>query len=221
VNMPETRDSDWDWEDFFHKNNDELLATWGNLANRVLAFTYKNWEGVVPEPGELNPMDKELLASIEKGFETVAAEYETVNLRAALAEAMRLAGEVNKYLDTTAPWIAIKTDRQAAARAVYVAIRAVDSLRILLAPVLPFTSEKLNRFLGYSEPIFGAQFTEVVKDDLGEHRVLRYDGSSATGAWKPSNLAPGTKLNPPEPLYKKLDVSIVEEERGRLGKPSN
>jgi methionyl-tRNA synthetase len=220
VNMPETRDSDWDWEDFYHKNNDELLATWGNLANRVLAFTYKNWEGVVPEPGELTPMDKELLASVENGFETVAAEYEAVNLRAALAEAMRLAGEVNKYLDTTAPWIAIKTDRQAAARAVYVAIRAIDSLRILLAPVLPFTSEKLSRFLGYSEPIFGTQFTEVVKDDLGEHRVLRYDGSTARGAWQPSDLKPATKLNPPEPLFKKLDISIVEEERGRLGKPS-
>ncbi len=221
VNMPETRDSDWDWEDFFHKNNDELLATWGNLANRVLAFTYKNWEGMVPDPGELTPMDTELLASVEKGFETVAAEYEAVNLRAALAEAMRLAGEVNKYLDTTAPWIAIKTDRQAAARAVYVALRAIDSLRILLAPVLPFTSEKLNRFLGHSETIFGTQFTEVVKDELGEHRVLRYDGSTARGAWQPSGLKPGTKLNPPEPLFKKLDISIVQEERAKLGKPSN
>ena len=220
VNMPETRDSDWDWEDFYHKNNDELVATWGNLANRVLAFTYKNWEGVVPDPGALTPLDEELLASVEKGFETVAAEYEAVNLRAALAEAMRLAGEVNKYLDTTAPWIAIKTDRQAAARAVYVALRAIDSLRILLAPVLPFTTEKLNRFLGYSESIFGTQFTEVVKDALGEHRVLRYDGSTARGSWKPSELKPGTKLNPPEPLFKKLDISIVEEERGRLGKPS-
>ncbi len=67
VNMPETRDSDWDWEDFFHKNNDELVATWGNLANRVLAFTYKNWEGVVPDPGELTPMDQELLSFRGKG----------------------------------------------------------------------------------------------------------------------------------------------------------
>jgi methionyl-tRNA synthetase len=220
VNMPETRDSDWDWEDFYHKNNDELVATWGNLANRVLAFTYKNWEGVVPDPGELTPLDIEVLASVEKGFETVAAEYETVNLRAALAEAMRLAGEVNKYLDTTAPWIAIKTDRQAAARAVFVALRAIDSLKILLAPVLPFTCEKLNNFLGYKEPIFGQQFTEVVKDELGEHRVLRYDGSTASGAWQPSGLKPGTKLNPPEPLFKKLDISIVAEERARLGNPS-
>jgi methionyl-tRNA synthetase len=220
VNMPETRDSDWDWEDFYHKNNDELVATWGNLVNRVLAFTYKNWDGVVPDPGEFTLMDKELLFSVEKGFETVAAEYEAVNLRAALAEAMRLAGEVNKYLDTTAPWIAIKTDRQAAARAVYVAIRAIDSLKILLAPVLPFTCEKLHTFFDNKEPIFGKQFTEVVKDELGEHRVLRYDGSTALGSWKPSELKPGSKLNPPEPLFKKLEISIVEEERARLGKLS-
>jgi methionyl-tRNA synthetase len=220
VNMPETRDSDWDWEDFYHKNNDELVATWGNLANRVLSFTYKNWDGVVPDPGELTSLDKELLSAVEKGFEIVAAEYEAVNLRAALAEAMRLAGEVNKYLDTTAPWIAIKTDRQAAARAVYVALRAIDSLKILLAPVLPFTCEKLNNFLGFKDPIFGQQFTEVVKDELGEHRVLRYDGSTASGSWQPSKLKPGTLLTPAEPLFKKLDISIVEEERARLGKPS-
>jgi methionyl-tRNA synthetase len=220
VNMPETRDSDWDWEDFYHKNNDELVATWGNLANRVLPMIFRQWEGIVPDPGELTTLDKELIANVEKGFETVAAEYEAVNLRAALAEAMRLAGEVNKYLDTTAPWIAVKTDRQAAARAVYVALRAIDSLRILLAPVLPFTSEKLSRFLGHTEPIFGTQFTEVVKDELGEHRVLRYDASTARGAWQPSELKPGTKLNPPEPLFKKLDISIIGEERGRLGNPS-
>jgi methionyl-tRNA synthetase len=220
VNMPETRDSDWDWEDFYHKNNDELVATWGNLANRVLPIIFRQWEGIVPDPGELTRLDEELIANVEKGFETVAAEYEALNLRAALAEAMRLAGEVNKYLDTTAPWNAIKTDRQAAARAVYVALRAIDSLRILLAPVLPFTSEKLSRFLGHTEPIFGTQFTEVVKDALGEHRVLRYDESSARGTWQPSELKPGMKLNPPEPLFKKLDVSIVEEERARLGNPS-
>ena len=220
VNMPETRDSDWDWEDFYHKNNDELVATWGNLSNRVLPMIFRQWEGIVPDPGELTPLEKELIAEVEKGFDSLAAEYEAVNLRAALAEGMRIASLVNKYLDTTAPWIAIKTDRQAAARAVFVALRAIDSLKIMLAPVLPFTCEKLNNFLGYKEPIFGQQFTEVVKDELGEHRVLRYDGSTASGAWQPSGLKPGTKLNPPEPLFKKLDVSIVEKERARLGNPS-
>ncbi len=217
VNMPEAKDTDWDWEDFLHKNNDELVATWGNLANRVLAFTYKNWEGKVPDPGKLTPMDEELLEKMEKGIETVGKEYQAVHLRAALSEAMTLAAEVNKYLDTTAPWITIKTDRQAAGRACYVALRAIDSLKIMLSPVLPFSSEKLHRFLGYAQPLFGKQSTDLIKDELGEHRILRYDASSATGKWVISSLKPGTSLVQPEPLFKKLDISIVELERSKLG----
>lgn len=220
VNMPEAKDSDWDWEDFYHKNNDELVATWGNLANRVLSFAYKHWEGIVPEPGELTRQDKDLLDAIEKGFITAGAEYEAVHLRAALGEAMRLAGEVNKYLDTTAPWLVIKTDRQAAARAIYVALKAIDSLKILLAPVLPFTCERLHTFFSYPQPLFGKQYTQLIEDNLGNHNALRYDPTNASGEWKPSELKPGAKLNPPEPLFKKLDVSIIAEERSRLGTPS-
>lgn len=218
VNMPESKDSDWDWEDFYHKNNDELVATWGNLANRVLSFAFKNWNGVVPDPGKLTDQDEALLLTIEKGFETVAAEYEAVHLRAALGEAMRLAGEVNKYLDTTAPWLVIKSDREAAARAIYVALKAIDSLKIMLAPVLPFTSEKLHTFFAYQQPIFGTQYTELIEDSLGTHQVLRYDPTPSSGVWKPSELKPGAALNQPQPLFKKLDASIIEQERARLGK---
>ncbi len=220
VTMPESRDADWDWEDFYKRNNDELVATWGNLANRVLAFTYKNFDGVVPEPGELTDLDKALLETIEGGFETVAQEMETVHLRAALGEAMRLASEVNRYLDQTAPWSALKTDRQAAARAVYVALRAIDSLKILFAPFLPFTSEKLNTFFNVQQPLFGRQFTETHSDALGEHTVLRYAEEDAGGRWEASQLKPGQKLNKPEPLFKKLEAKIIEEERARLGKPA-
>jgi methionyl-tRNA synthetase len=216
--MPETRDTDWDWEDFYKRNNDELVATWGNLANRVLAFTYKNFEGQTPEPGPLTTIDEELLRTVEGGFESVAAEMEAVHLRGALSEAMRLAGEVNRYLDQTAPWATIKTDRQAAARAVYTALRASASLKVLLAPFLPFTSEKLHGFFGYSTPLFGTQSVETWSDDLGEHSVLRYHGENATGKWEPSRLRPGQRLNQPSPLFKKLEHKIVDEERARLGK---
>ncbi len=218
VTMPETRDSDWDWEDFLHRNNDELVATWGNLANRVLSFTYKNWEGKVPEPGDLDAQDTILLQAIEKGFETVAAEFEAVHLRGALAECMRLAGEVNKYLDTTAPWLTFKTDKQAAGRACYTALRAVDSLKILLSPFIPFTCEKLHKFLGYGKPLFGKQSTQTVKDELGEHTILLYEQADASGKWESSQLEGGRTLTQPEPLFKKLEPSIVEEERARLKK---
>jgi methionyl-tRNA synthetase len=219
VNMPETRDTDWDWEDFYHRNNDELVATWGNLANRVLSFTSKHWDGLVPDPGELTDLDKDLIATVEQGFETVASEIEAVHLRAALAEGMRLAGEVNKYLDTTAPWIAIKSDRAAAARAVYTALRAIDSIKILLSPFLPFTSQRLHGFMGYKTSLFGSQFITQEQDNLGIHAVLRYNPEQAAGRWEPSQLSPGTRLEKPEPLFRKLDPVIIEEERARLGKP--
>jgi methionyl-tRNA synthetase len=217
VSMPETKDTDWDWNEFFHRNNDELVATWGNLANRVLSFAYKHWEGVVPEPGELTAEDRQILATVEGGFQSVAEQFEGVHLRAALGEAMRLAGEVNKYLDTSAPWFQIKTDKAAAARTIYTALRAIDSLKTLLAPFLPFTSEKLHTYMGYDGQLFGEQSVEDLQDGLGEHRALRYHPEKATGRWEPSQLKAGDPLRQPGPLFKKLDVSIIEEERTRLG----
>jgi methionyl-tRNA synthetase len=219
INMPESHDSDWDWKEFVARNNGELVATWGNLANRVLAFCYKHWDGHVPQidPAALRPGDLELLAAIEEGFQSVGKELEAVHLRAALQEAIRLASEVNKYLDTSAPWFEIKTDKEAAAKSVFTALKAIDSLKIMFAPFLPFTSEKLNGFFGNETPLFGEQYTQTVKDSLGEHRVLRYHGVDSL-QWKPSELKPGAKLNQPGPLFKKLEESVIEEERARLGK---
>jgi len=217
VNMPETKDTDWDWEDFYKRNNDELVATWGNLANRVLSFAFKHWDGQVPDPGSLTQMDIGLLSEIESGFKTVAQELEAVRLRSALGEAMRLATEVNKYLDQTAPWQAVKTDKAAAGRAIYTAIRAIDSLKIMFAPFIPFTCERLHTFLGYDQPLFGTQKVISCQDSLGEHSALVYDPDGASGRWEPSLIKPGQQLRQPQPLFKKLDVKIIEEERARLG----
>ncbi len=217
ANMPENRDTDWDWEDFLRRNNDELVATWGNLANRVLSFAYNNWDGQVPTPGELRPQDRKILEAVESGFQSVGEQLDAVHLRAALIEAMGLAGEVNKYLDQAAPWLEIKEDKGLAATSVYTALRAIDSLKILLSPFLPFSSERLQEFLGYTAPLFGEQYVETHTDSLGEHMTLRYRLGDASGRWEPSQLPPGQKLRKPEQLFKKLDAEIVEKERGRLG----
>lgn len=217
VNMPESKDTDWDWEDFVRRNNDELVATWGNLANRVLSFAYKNWDGRVPEPGELRPDDKQVLEIIQGGFESVGEHLNAVHLRAALNEAMRLASEVNKYLDKAAPWFEIKEDKNAAGITVYTALRAIDSLKVMFAPFLPFSSENLHAYLGYTRPLFGEQFTETIEDDLGEHLVLRYRPGITEKQWKPSQLEAGGALVEPEPLFRKLDASVAAEERARLG----
>ncbi len=219
VNMPETRDSDWDWEDFLHRNNGELVGTWGNLANRMLSFAFKHWQGKVPQPGPLRPPDREILATVEGAFATIGDLIERVRLKAAVTEAMRVAAEVNKYLDRVAPWFEIKEDKGAAATSVYTALRCIDSLKVLFAPFLPHTSEALHRALGYTRPLFGAQKVETVEDALGEHTVLRYDPTGASGRWEPSQLPPGQPIQKPKPLFRKLDPSIVEEERARLGKP--
>jgi methionyl-tRNA synthetase len=218
ANMPELRDSDWDWAEFVARNNNELVATWGNLANRVLAFTYKNWDGVIPDPGELRPADQEILAVIESGFQSVGEHLEAVRLRQALYEALRLASEVNKYLDTAAPWFEIKSNKAAAAKTVYTALRAIDSLKTLLAPVLPFSSQQLHTFLGYQTPLFGEQYIEEQSDALGQHNTLRYRPPAEGGKWEPSQLPAGQALTQPAPLYKKLDESVVADERARLGK---
>jgi methionyl-tRNA synthetase len=218
VNMPEAKDTDWDWDEFVARNNNELVATWGNLANRVLSFANKNWDGLVPDPGKLEAMDIELLETIEEGFQVVGEEIESIHLRAALAETVRLASEVNKYLDQTEPWKVIKTDKAAAARSVYTALKAIDSLKILFSPFLPFTSEKLQSYFGYDTKIFGDQVVDQVADNLGSRSVLRYDPSQAGGKWESSQLAPGTKLNQPMPLFIKLEPSVALEERERLGK---
>ena len=217
VNMPESKDTDWDWDGFVRRNNDELVATWGNLVNRVLSFAYKHWDGRVPKPGELRQADNEILNTVEEGFASAAEHLNAVRLRAALGTAMHLAGEVNRYLDQAAPWFEIKEDKNAAATTVYTAMRAIDSLKVLFAPFLPFTCERLHSYLGYEAPLFGEQFTETVSDDLGEHTVLRYRTGKAAGRWQASELPPGQVLRQPEPLFIKLDASVVEEERGRLG----
>lgn len=217
VNMPESKDTDWDWNDFLRRNNDELVATWGNLVNRVLSFAYKHWEGVVPEPGQLRPEDEQILSVVESGFASVAEHLEAVRLRAALGEAMRLASEVNKYIDQAAPWFEIKTDKEAAAKSIYTAMKAIDSIKILFSPFLPFTCEKLHAYLGYTTPLFGEQFIQTVQDSLGEHTGLRYRPGVTQPQWSPSQLQPGQKTVQPGPLFRKLEPTIVEEERGRLG----
>lgn len=222
VNMPEAKDSDWDWAEFVARNNNELVATWGNLANRVLSFCYKHWEGHVPPVDEkaLRPADLDLLATIQNGFNAVGAEYEAVRLRSAVGETMKLATAVNVYLDVNAPWTAIKTDKDSAALTVFTALKAIDSLKILFSPVLPFTSEKLHTFFGYETPLFGEQYIEEIQDSLGTHTGLRYHVEQVGDLpyWKPSELKPGQRLNQPAPLFKKLEESVVEEERARLGK---
>ena len=209
---PEANDVDFTWDDFVERVNNELVANWGNLVNRVLGFAYKRWNGVVPEPGPLDETDRGLLGEIERGFNGVGALYAGVKLKAALNEARRLSQRVNQYLHEAAPWTAIKTDPQRAATSVYVALQAIDWLKVIWAPILPHTAQQLHEFLGYDGQLFGRQYTRTVSDARGEHEVLLYDHAAATGRWEAGRLAAGQVLRSPRPLFVKLDDDVPARE---------
>ncbi|MFN8534673.1 MAG: methionine--tRNA ligase [Dehalococcoidia bacterium] len=190
--LPESNDGDFSWRDFWRRNNDELVATYGNLVNRVLTFTARHFDGRVPDPGPLGDADQALHRRIDEAFEAASTAIGAVRLRDGLREAMALAQEANRYLDEQAPWAAIKVDRQHAARALYSTIQAINGLKVLFAPYLPFSSARLHEMLGFSEP-------------------LEADG------FKPSRVPAGQVFGTVAPLFKKLDEALVAEEQAKLG----
>ena len=214
---PETQDTDFTWSEFARRNNDELVATWGNLVNRTLQSAYKNF-GAVPEPGALTDADEALLAEIEGGFERVGSLIEAARFKNALQEAMRLAGLGNQYVAEQAPWALLDEDRERAATVLYVALRAIDGLKVLFTPFLPFSSQRLHETLGYDGTIAGPLEVRTVADEDGsEHDILTGDYASWVGRWEPSALPPGQALREPKPLFEKLDVEkVVADELGRM-----
>ncbi len=206
---PESADTEFTWPEFVELVNNELVANWGNLVNRAVGFAFRRFDGAVPHPGPFDETDEALLEEIRGGFESVAAQYEAVKLKGALHEARRLSQRVNQYLNEKEPWQTVKTDPQAAATSVYAALQAIDWLKLLWAPILPHSSERLHQYLGYTEPLFGQLETAPVDDARGSHVVLRYDHSGASGVWQAQKLAAGQLLRKPAPLFVKLDPEVV------------
>jgi methionyl-tRNA synthetase len=196
---PENQDTDFTWGEFVRRNNDELVATWGNLVHRTLVNVHRNF-GAVPQPGALTERDQSLLQEVEGALDYVARQLEDARFQNALKHAMGVASKVNVYLGTEQPWHTIKTDRERAATVLFVALRCVDNLKTILAPFLPFSSQRLHGMLGYDDVIAPQPQTK----DLGTHRIItgEYD---AVERWSPSALEPGRKLPEPVALFKRLD----------------
>ncbi len=190
--MPETSDSDFTWGDFFRRNNDELVATWGNLVNRVLTFTYRNFGGALPSPADLAPEDEALLAKIEETIAEVGENIALCRLRSGVEAAMAGAREANRYLEDNAPWRLLKENRARAATVLYTAIGAINGLKTAFYPYLPFTCQTLHGYLGYSNRV------------------------EETG-WTLRLPAPGQPLAVPQPLFRKLDLAEMEAEEVKFG----
>ncbi len=192
ANMPETSDTDFSWREFVRRNNDELVATYGNLVQRVLTFTYTRFDGAVPAPGELDQQSRELLDKAQDTLDVVDKLLCRCRFKDAIRSAMTLAQEANRYLDDKAPWKTIKTDRQAAATSLFVAIAVITALKTLMYPFMPFSSQKVHEYLGLP-------------------------GKLEDGGWSLTLPYIGQKFNQPAVLFTKLDDSVVEEETARMG----
>ncbi|HEY8853752.1 MAG TPA: methionine--tRNA ligase [Candidatus Dormibacteraeota bacterium] len=205
---PENQDTDFTWAEFVRRNNDELVATWGNLVHRTLVNAHRNF-GAVPEQGLLKDSDQALIKEVEEALDYVATQLGQARFQVALKYAMTMAAKVNVYLGTEQPWHTIKTDRARAGTVLYVALRCVDNLKLMLTPFLPFSSQKLHEMLGYKDVIAPQPEVREVNEDGLVHRVITGDYPMAD-RWKVSELAPGHPLPQPLALFKRLD-DVVED----------
>jgi len=190
--MPETGDADFSWEAFQHRNNDELVATYGNLVHRVLTFTYRNFDGQVTQPGSLEQEDARLLDQAASAVVEVGRSLEACHFREGLRLAMALAQEANRYLEATAPWRTLQRDRQRCATTLWTALQVIATLRLLTAPFLPFSAQQLHRALGYA-------------------------GRVEQIPWAFSPLPAGQRLESPQPLFIKLEDDLIQREVEKVG----
>jgi methionyl-tRNA synthetase len=190
INMPENRDTDFSWDDFENKINTELVGALGNFIHRVLTFTAKNFGSIpIMDESHLNDDDNKALKMIETTFVEVAEEIEKCQFKNAIKKVMALAHFGNRYFDKKAPWALIKTDKEICGTALHVNLRLVKALAFLMYPFIPNAAERLWAMLGKTESI------------------KKHPWSDGT---KP--LKPGSTLNRPEPLFKKIEIKDEKKE---------
>jgi len=213
---PENQDTDFTWAEFRRRNNDELVAGWGNLVNRSISMAAKN-VGAVPQPGDLTGADRDLLATTSGAFGTVGELLGRNRQKAAINEAMRVVGEANKYLSDQAPW-KLKEDPARRDSVLFTALQAIKDCNGLLSPFLPHAAQQVHELLG-GEGTWSVQprIDEVTDlDDGRPYPVITGDYAAGQAVWASVPITPGTPLQAPEPVFTKLDESIVEEELARF-----
>jgi methionyl-tRNA synthetase len=213
---PETNDTDFTWSEFVRRNNDELVAAWGNLVNRTLSFTAKNL-GSLPAAAELNDVDRQLLATTRGAFAAVGADLERSRMRAALTETMRVVAETNKYVSEEAPWKLRESDPERMASILHVALQAVSDCTTLLSPFMPHSSQQVHELLGRAGVLAPQPELRDVDDlDGGPPYPILTGDYRVDAVWGSVDLAVGTPVAAPTPLFAKLDASVIDEELERM-----
>src|SRR5205085_9906834 len=184
VTAPEGRDTDFTFEEMIRRNNDELVANYGNAVHRTLTFLQSKFGGVVPYPQTLREADREILAEVEGGFSVVGHNITNCHFKDGINAAMAVARAANRYLDEQAPWKQIKVDRDAAGTTIYVMLQVLSGLCVLFCPYLPFSSQKLHSYLGFQ-------------------------GDVSAASWRPVPVPAGTRLPVPAPLFPKLEEPAI------------
>ncbi|WP_106315955.1 methionine--tRNA ligase [Actinoplanes italicus] len=215
---PESNDTDFTWAEFVRRNNDELVAGWGNLVNRSVSMAAKNF-GEIPAAGELTAEDRAVLEVSRAGFATVGELIGKHRQKAAIGEAMRVVAEANKYLSEQAPWkLKSDEDKPRQATVLHVALQVISDANTLLTPFLPHSAQKVFELLGGEGVHAPMPRIEEVEDLDGGPGYPILTGDYTTGArWESVPITAGTPLAAPKPVFRKLDPSVVEEELARLG----
>ena len=224
---PETADADFTWAEFVRRTNGELVAGWGNLVNRTASMIHKRF-GQIPEPAELEDIDRALLDAVEAGFASVGDLIAQHRQKAALGEAMRLVGEANKYVADTQPFKLKGEDPATQARlatVLHTLAQAVTDLNLMLSPFLPHAANDVDRVLGGSGRIAPMPRIEEVAELDPQYLPEAFDGRTGypiiTGdyqdapTWGRHPVTVGTPVAKPTPVFTKLDESIVDAELAR------
>ena len=191
ANAPETKDNDFTWKDFQARNNNELVAIYGNFVNRSIVLTHKYYNGVVPTPGQYNDFDKETITGIQELIGKVEVALDNFRFREAVKEAINLARLGNKYLADTEPWKLIKTDPERVKTIMYISLQITAALSILMEPFMPFSSRKLRDMLGMEEADWAISKQEEI-------------------------LEPGHKINEGELLFQKIEDTEIDRQLEKL-----
>jgi methionyl-tRNA synthetase len=215
---PENQDTDFTWSELLRRNNDELVATWGNLVNRSVSFAARNI-GSIPEPGALTDADREILERSRQAFDRVGGALGRSRFKAGVNDAMRSVGDANKYMSDQAPWKLRESDPERMRTIMHVVLQLVDDAKTMLTPFLPESSSKVYAMLGGEGTWTGMPRIEEVDEDGGAPYPVVTGDYDAVGRWESHPITAGTPLSPPVPLFTKLDPSIVDEELGRLEQP--
>ena len=214
---PETSDSDFTWAEFVRRNNSELVAGWGNLVNRTAAMIAKNF-GEIPAAGKLEDIDRELLDTVESGFETVGELIAHHHQRSALTEAMKLVGEANAYVTRTEPFkLKAPEQRERLGTVLHTLVQVVSDLNTMMSVFLPHSSNAIDKVLGGTGDIAPMPQLEEVEDlDGGDPYPIITGEYSDLRPWERVAVQPGTPISKPKPVFQKLDDAVVEEELDRL-----